>query len=265
MINNKEIEKYYDEVTPMYVKDYGCVYQACVLDTETYLKDTLDYFLKKLNIKPNDIILDAGCGVGMVSMYFALNIPDTIYHGITISQKQVDMANGFIKNNKLENRVFIKKGDFHNLPYQKNFFDKICFFESGCYSNNLNNLVNQVVKTIKNGGTLLIKDLFLSKKRKNLTNKQLERLDDFNEFFKTNIFTIKEINKILIKNGFEDIKIEFLEKPEWTLEPFSHWMTPIMNYFSSKSDLFDIFLEIDTDEILEWAIITAKYKKNEKV
>jgi len=278
MINNKAIAKYYDEVTPLYIKEYGCVYQGCVLSTETYLKDTLDFLLEKLNPKPGDIILDAGCGVGVVSMYFAAKVPDTTYYGVTISQKQADIANELIKSNKLENRVFIKQDDYHNLSYPNSFFDKIFFFESTSHSYDLNSLINQTANLLKNDGELLIKDLFLPKPRKSMVKKELKALKEVEEVFKLNLSTIKNMIKALTKNNFKNIKIEFLEYPKWYSNPlfdsmianhsefdFSRFHKPFLtkdiNDFGKMSGLSELGLSQENI----WATITTKYKNNDKI
>jgi len=258
MINDHEIAKYYDEVTPLYMQDHGCNYQACLLDTNAPNVDTLNFLLEALNVKKGDNVFDAGCGLGVASMYFARKVPGTTYYGVTISKRQADIANELIKNNKLENKVFVKQGNYHDLDDPNNFFDKAFFFESSCYSSNIFTLVNQIARILKNDGTLLIKDIFLSKNREDLSIEELKEVSSLENTYKLNLSSVNDMKEALTHNGFVNIDILPLDE-NWSLEAFHESMIDKegeLNDFGKYNELTQ-----DVHETTTWAIIKTKIQK----
>lgn len=83
------------------------------------------YFTKKHNILINNlndingkIVIDVGCGRGLLNTMLNLTYPDAIFYGIDISCKMIDYAK---KNSKGSYCV----GNVENIPYENNKFDII--------------------------------------------------------------------------------------------------------------------------------------------
>jgi len=83
-----------------------------------------DHILKKLNLNPQERLLDIGCGWGSLAIR-AAKIYDVDVLGITLSQKQVDGARKKVAELGLEEKIKIKKQDFRDLAELNKKFDKI--------------------------------------------------------------------------------------------------------------------------------------------
>ncbi|MCX7957122.1 MAG: class I SAM-dependent methyltransferase [Endomicrobia bacterium] len=85
-------------------------------------KVELKVVISMLKLQPTDILLDAGCGTGLITLKLAPYVK-TVY-GIDHSPKSIDILLDKINKNDLSN-VYVKIGDICDLPFEGNFFDKI--------------------------------------------------------------------------------------------------------------------------------------------
>jgi SAM-dependent methyltransferase len=67
-------------------------------------------------IKPNDKILDVGCGKGFLLFDLSKVVPDLQLHGIDVSKYAIDNAKEEIKD-------YLQVGNATSLPYPDNYFD----------------------------------------------------------------------------------------------------------------------------------------------
>jgi len=101
---------------------YSCGYfthQDNSLDQAQH--DKLDMICKKLRLKPDEKLLDIGCGWGGLICHAAQNY-GVRAHGVTLSQKQVDYAMEKIKRLGLEDRVTVELRDYSTI---EDTYDKI--------------------------------------------------------------------------------------------------------------------------------------------
>ena len=88
--------------------------------------------VKKLELRPEDRLLDVGCGAGLFEIAFTYWIREI--YGIDYSNEMVTVAK---KNTSLYNNVFIESADVRNLPFTSNFLDKVLVNSVIQYRNNL--------------------------------------------------------------------------------------------------------------------------------
>jgi len=89
------------------------------LDQAQY--DKLDIICRKLRLKPEEKLLDIGCGWGGLICHAAQNY-GVKAHGITLSQKQLDYTTAKIKRLGLEDRITVELRDYSTL---EDTYDKI--------------------------------------------------------------------------------------------------------------------------------------------
>ena len=96
-------------------KQYSCGYFENENDTlEVAQNNKIKHIIKKLNIKPNQKVLDIGCGWGSLAIDIAQSINCQVT-GITLSQKQFDYCKKKSKELNLENQITFKLLDYRQL------------------------------------------------------------------------------------------------------------------------------------------------------
>jgi cyclopropane-fatty-acyl-phospholipid synthase len=103
-------------------KQYSCAYFQNENDNlETAQNNKIKHIIKKLNIKPNQKILDIGCGWGSLIIDIAKSIKCEAT-GITLSENQYNYCIKKAKEFNLENQVKFKLMDYRELNEK---FDRI--------------------------------------------------------------------------------------------------------------------------------------------
>jgi cyclopropane fatty-acyl-phospholipid synthase-like methyltransferase len=86
----------------------------------------MDLVCRKLQVRPNDEMLDIGCGWGTLAMHAAKNFGAKTT-GITIAQKQTAFGNARIARNGLAERARIECLDYRQIPLKQ--YDRISSLE----------------------------------------------------------------------------------------------------------------------------------------
>ena len=103
-------------------RQYSCGYFKNEDDSlETAQNNKIDHLIKKLNLKPNQKVLDIGSGWGSLVIEIAKKTKCEVT-GITLSENQYKYSLNKAKENNLENQVQFKLIDYRNLNQK---FDKI--------------------------------------------------------------------------------------------------------------------------------------------
>lgn len=126
--NKKFIQFHYDISNDFYAlflgseMQYSCAYFTHPDNTlEQAQHDKLEMICRKLRLKPDEKMLDIGCGWGGLICYAARNY-GVRAHGVTLSQAQFDYAREKIQRLELEGRVTIELRDYATL---EGTYDKV--------------------------------------------------------------------------------------------------------------------------------------------
>lgn len=104
------------------LKQYSCGYFKDANDTlEQAQINKINHIIKKLDIRPNQKILDIGCGWGYLAMEIAKQ-KNCQVTGVTLSENQYNYAKQKIKEQGLGNQVEIKLVDYRELDEK---FDRV--------------------------------------------------------------------------------------------------------------------------------------------
>ena len=116
-ISNKFYDLFLDEK-----RQYSCAYFKNEDDTlEAAQNNKIDHIIKKLNLKPNQKVLDIGCGWGTLALDIAKKTQCEVV-GITLSKNQLEYAQQKAKEMNLENQVEFRLADYRQLNEK---FDRV--------------------------------------------------------------------------------------------------------------------------------------------
>ena len=116
-ISNKFYDLFLDEK-----RQYSCAYFKNEDDTlEVAQNNKIDHIIKKLNLKPNQKVLDIGCGWGTLALDMAKKTQCEVV-GITLSKNQLEYAQQKAKEMNLKNQVEFRLADYRQLNEK---FDRV--------------------------------------------------------------------------------------------------------------------------------------------
>jgi cyclopropane fatty-acyl-phospholipid synthase-like methyltransferase len=209
----QEVEAYYDSYTEKYVQCYGRIIQAARPKSDT---EFLDYLVESIGIDDGMRLLDAGCGVCGPSIYFAQKKQVTI-SAITISAEQVRMSIANISEAGLEQRIEVRKGDFHRLSrdFPEETFDTVLFLETLGYAQRLRQAITETSKVLKPNGHLYVKDFFpVPLRHKVQRNRQLLIVREIRKEYQYKLLDLVSLLKIARNCGFHLTYLKQLGVPE---------------------------------------------------
>ncbi len=119
--NREAIQFHYDVSNDFYAlwldeaMVYSCAYfEQPEASLEQAQQAKLDHICRKLQLQPEDHLLDIGCGWGALVMHAARHYGARA-HGVTLSQHQLKMARQRIAQAGLEDRVTVELRDYRDL------------------------------------------------------------------------------------------------------------------------------------------------------
>jgi cyclopropane-fatty-acyl-phospholipid synthase len=103
---------------------YSCAYfETPALSLEQAQRAKLDHICRKLQLQPGEQFLDIGCGWGALVLH-AAQAYGVQAHGITLSQRQFELAQERIAQAGLQQQVTVELRDYRDMDGQARF-DKI--------------------------------------------------------------------------------------------------------------------------------------------
>ena len=103
-------------------RQYSCAYFKNENESlETAQNNKIDHIIKKLNLQPNQKVLDIGSGWGSLAIDIAKKTKCEVT-GITLSENQYKYSLNKAKENNLENQVRFKLADYRNITEK---FDRV--------------------------------------------------------------------------------------------------------------------------------------------
>tara|TARA_B100000787_G_scaffold30344_1_gene20296 strand:- start:266 stop:1456 length:1191 start_codon:yes stop_codon:yes gene_type:complete len=136
-------------------KQYSCGYFESKNDTlEMAQNNKIRHIIKKLNIQPNQKVLDIGCGWGSLAIDIAKSINCEVT-GITLSENQFNYCTKKAKELDLENQVTFKLLDYRQLDEKFDRIVSVGMFEH-VGRKFYKNFFNQIQKLLNDDGVSLI-------------------------------------------------------------------------------------------------------------
>ena len=166
--------------------------------------------LKHLDIKPDDIVLDVGCGGGININRMAEKAKKV--YGVDYSIESVKLSREVNKDLIGQGKVEVLEGDVQSLPFEDNTFDIITAFETVYFWPNIEKSFGEVKRVLKPGGTFMMgmesngSDNLPMKISKKLIDMEVYSDDELTGFLKANDYSNITVYLRDAKNREEIIK-----------------------------------------------------------
>lgn len=115
---------------------------------------------KAMELTTDDLVLDAGCGVGGSSVYFASNYGCRVV-GITLSDVQLRQARRYAMRSGVDHLVTFAKMDYTRTTFEDGHFSRVVGIESICYAAQKLRFVQEACRVLRSDGKLVVTDAFL--------------------------------------------------------------------------------------------------------
>lgn len=109
-----------------------------------------------LSISKSDHVLEIGFGTGKLIKEIADHLGKGIIEGIDFSKTMVEMAKKKNRTHINNGKVKIHSGDFDEMPFDDNCFDKIFTVNTIYFWKNPNATIFKIYKMLKSGGKIVI-------------------------------------------------------------------------------------------------------------
>jgi len=159
----------------------------------------------RVEIGPEDHVLDAGCGWGGSSIWLALNRGATV-HGINIDEEQIDKARAEARLVGASQKTTFSKEDYNQTSFPDESFSVIWATESVCYSRDKAAFCKEAYRLLKPGGRLVLSDFFRSSRH--LAAEKEEILQAWiHRWIVEDLATLDEFQSHLAAAGFDRVEV----------------------------------------------------------
>jgi ubiquinone/menaquinone biosynthesis C-methylase UbiE len=168
-----------------------------------------EWGLTHVSIRPDDVILDVGCGGGKTVNRLAKIATNGKVYGVDYSEDSVKIA---MKQNKTlieTGRVEILHVSVESLPFPDNFFDLVTAVETYYFWPNLLENLKEIRRVLKPEGQILLINESYKHEKFEKRNQKWAKLGKFE------YHSPEEYRQFLSDSGYTSIKINLLKDKNW--------------------------------------------------
>lgn len=166
-----------------------------------------DLVAKNLELKENQIVLDAGCGQGMVSTYLAKKYRPKIF-GITLVPFEVEKAKELGKKLGIENNTDYRVMDYSETTFSDDYFDAIYTTETLSHSPDIRKTLREFFRILKPGGKIALFEYTIAPDEKfsEWEKKILDIVINGSAMLGLKDFRHNHFTKVVKSIGFENVR-----------------------------------------------------------
>jgi len=195
-----------------------------------------DLVAKNLELKRNEIVLDAGSGQGCVSTYLAKKYGSKIF-GITLVSFEVKKAQERAKNLGVQDKTQYQVMDYSTTNFSDNFFDAIYTTETLSHSPDIRKTLKEFFRILKPGGKVALFEYTIAPNEKfsPWERKMLDLVIERSAMMGLKDFRHNQFSKIIKTIGFKNIKeqniSENIRPSFYRLHKLSVWPYKFIKFF----------------------------------
>lgn len=241
---NEGTHSYYNVVTDFYEYGWGTSFHfSRYYQGESFSAATArheHYLAYKAGIKPGDLVLDVGCGVGGPAREIARFTGCNVI-GLNNNDYQIGKAKYYAKKFQLQDQMDFVKGDFMNMDFEENTFDKVYAIEATCHAPKLEGVYGEIYKVLKPGGTFAVYEWVMTDKydETNPEHRKIAYEIEIGDGI-PKMFTLDVARDALHKVGFEVLEEEDLADPNAQV-PWFYPLTGEWKYMQTLADVSTFF------------------------
>jgi ubiquinone/menaquinone biosynthesis C-methylase UbiE len=190
-------------------KHFGYYPEGEGLSKNEALRAMEEKLAEKLDLTSNSLVLDAGCGEGVVAVYLAKEHGFRV-KGVDLIDSAISKADKRVLSLNLVDRVDFKVMDYTNLGFADEIFDGVYTMESLVHVPDYKQALSELYRVLKPKGRLALFE-YSTSPRKTLNLRQQKYLDMVVEesgMHSLPQFIHGRFPKILEKTGFSNILVE---------------------------------------------------------
>ncbi|MFC2135652.1 methyltransferase domain-containing protein [Bacteroidota bacterium] len=227
---------------------------------------------KKLELTSKDLVLDAGCGQGVVSTFLTKKYRCKI-EGITVVPFEVKKANILAEKLKVSDKVDYSVMDYSKTKFNNNHFDCIYTTETLSHSIDIRKTLKEFFRILKKGGRVaffeytLAEDKDFSKSEMNILEKvakgsAMDGLKDFRHDKFQNILSEAGFTNIKVENISENAGPSLARLRKFALIPYYLFVKPfgLQEKFPNASAAVELY-NMAEKGLIRYNIFTAKKGK----
>ena len=196
------------------------------------LKNMNRVLADRVQVKPGDRVLDAGCGVGGSSLWLAKERGADVV-GITLAARQVEKARSYAARRGLTNRARFEVADFTTTPFADASFDVVWAVESLCHAAEKSAFYQEAARVLRPGGRVVVADFVRAGRPLDATGERLLH-EWLSGWAVPDIDTTGEHTEHLAAAGFVDTRLDDVTvhtRPSLRrLYRMAYWTYPIAVY-----------------------------------
>jgi tocopherol O-methyltransferase len=172
-VTHEEIRSYYTDAAVDYwatwldnrnlAMHFG-IQEDSAMDHSVSLSNATEVIADLAQVRADDRVLDAGCGLGGSSLLLASRRRARVT-GVALGADQIEQARREARRRSVSERTQFLVADFSSLPFPAKSFDVVWAQESLCHATDKSAFFNEVGRVLTPGGRVVVADFMLRRQQ----------------------------------------------------------------------------------------------------